>query len=172
MVRVHAPARVLLLGTPAVIAGIDLSSFAVDVVLLEDDTDAATWHRFELAGPTAFERARSLRAVFPTRSFWEDHGVWLLGIEDPHSRFPHAAKALGMATGAVAALLPRDLTVIQTAPKEWKRIFTDASNSDKQTVANVARYYHRFKADDFNATDAYGIAWAVRHLNQQALDAA
>jgi hypothetical protein len=36
--------------------------------------------------PTPFERTRSLRGVFPSRSFWEEHGVYLAGIEDPHSR--------------------------------------------------------------------------------------
>jgi hypothetical protein len=153
------------------IGGIDLSSFAVDVVLLEDDTDAATWHRFDLTGRTPFERARSLRGVFPTRSWWEEQGVWLLGIEDPYSASKGVAKALGMATGAVAALLPRDLTVIQTAPTEWKRLTVGASNASKDQVARWAACFG-FEPGDLNATDAYAIARAIRLLNQRAVDAA
>lgn len=153
------------------VAGLDISSFAVDVVLLEEESDAAEWHRFELDGGTPFERTRSLRAVFPSRSFWEDAGVYLAGIEDPHSRFPHVAKAMGLVTGGVAALLPRDLCVIQTAPKEWKRIFTGNANAEKQLVRQhaMARGFDVDIRASSDAFDAYGIAWAVRALNNEAI---
>lgn len=164
------------------IAGIDLSSRAVDVVLLEDDGDRATWHRFELAGATPFERARSLRRVFPTRSWWEENGVWLLGIEDPHSRFPHVAKALGMATGGVAALLPSDLTVIQTKPNEWQSVFLVdkalyVKSVDRKEAITVRALSLGFDTgigfgDPQDAYDAYGIAWAIRKINAEAARAA
>lgn len=151
------------------VAGIDLSSFAVDVVLLDEDTDAAEWHRFELAGGTPFDRTRSLRACFPSRSFWEDAGVYLLGIEDPHSRANHTAKALGLVTGGVAALLPRDLVVLQVPTAEWKREFTGSGSSDKEAVAVKAALLG-FIELNLNATDAYGIAWATRAINQRAIE--
>jgi hypothetical protein len=160
------------------IAGVDFSSRAIDVVLLEDDSDRAEWHRFELTGGTPFERARSLRGCFPTRSWWDDHGVYLLGIEDPHSRFPHVAKALGISCGAVAALLPRDLCVIATPPKEWKRVFCGNANANKDAVVNAVPLDSLWSGCSIptldipqDAFDAYGIAYAVRKLNNDAIAA-
>lgn len=156
------------------VAGIDFSSRAVHVVLLEDDTDQAALRVFELAGATPFERARSLRRIFPTRGFWEDNGVYLVGIEDPHSRANHTAKALGLAAGAIAALLPNALTVIQTAPSEWHRIFTGQATATKGLVEQHARelWSDAPAGADDNTWDAYGIAYAVRTLNEQAIQKA
>jgi hypothetical protein len=159
------------------VAGLDISSYAVDLVLLDEETDAATWQRFSLAGATPFERTRTLRDVFPTRYFWEEHGVYLFAVEDPHSRFPHAAKAMGLVTGGVAALLPREAVVVQTAPKEWKRIFTGNANATKDAVAERAidlwtesgAPVPYCDGEDDNTWDAYGIAWAVRKLNDDAI---
>lgn len=165
------------------VAGIDISSFAVDVVLLDEDSDAATWHRFILDGATPFDRTRSLRGVFPPRSFWEDNAVFLVALEDPVGHHAHTAKALGLVTGGVAALLPRDLHVVQTQPSEWKRIFCGRGNATKPDIVaachqrgfdstvgapavNVAAT--RELAQD--AYDAYGIAWAVRRLNNEAIE--
>jgi hypothetical protein len=163
------------------VAGIDISSFAVDVVLLDEDSNRATRRdHFALTGSTPLERTRSLRGVFPSRTYWEDNGVYLAGIEDPHSRFPHVAKAMGLVTGGVAALLPRDLCVIHTAPKEWKRIFAANANASKDAVrARVIEFvspdYQGLRLIDpqgpwpQDAYDAYGIAWAVRALNNEAI---
>lgn len=153
------------------VIGCDLSSFAVDLVVLQDDSRSGTWHRFMLEGSTPFERARSLRGVFPTRSWFEEQGCWLFGIEDPYSASKGVAKALGLATGAVAALLPRELTVIQTPPSEWKRLTTGAANASKADVARWAAC-NGFVPGDLNATDAYAIARAVRLLNNDAAEAA
>ena len=153
------------------IAGVDFSSRAIHLVLLDDDTDTAEGHVIELVGRTPFERARSALWFFPPRSWFEDKGVWLLGIEDPHSRANHTAKALGLAAGAIAALLPRELVVIQTPPAEWKRLFTGDAHAAKEIVGLHARAIWPeppAKADD-NTWDAYGIAWAVRSLNNAAV---
>lgn len=154
------------------IAGFDISSLAVDFVLLDETTDHADWTRIELAGGTPFERARTLRLLFPSRSFWEDHGVYLAAFEDPFSRQSHTAKALGLVTGAAAALLPSQLATVQTPPAEWKRIFTGAANADKQTVRMhaIARGFDIDPRTSTDAFDAYGIAWAVRALNRQAIE--
>jgi hypothetical protein len=164
------------------IAGLDISSFAVDVVLLDEETDDATWHRFRLDGSTPFERTRSLRGVFPSRSFWEDNAVFLAAVEDPVGHHAHTAKALGLVTGGVAALLPRDLIAVQTQPSEWKRIFCGRGNATKEDIV-AACHRHGFDsragapAVNVAATrelaqdayDAYGIAWAVRALNNEAI---
>ena len=156
------------------VAGIDFSSRAVHVVLLDDDTDQASPHVYELHGPTPFERARSLRRSFPTRSFWEDHGVYLVAIEDPHSRANHTAKALGLAAGAIAALLPNALTVIQTPPAEWKRVFTGSPTATKDLVSlHVSAIWADAPHDmTHDTSDAYAIAWAARRINQQAIEKA
>lgn len=150
------------------IAGIDASSRAIDVVLLAEDTDDALHHKFELIGGTPFERARSLRGIFPTRSWWESFGVYLIGYEDPRGHHAHTQKALGIALGAVAALLPRSMPVVPTQTQEWKRLFVGNANASKQDVAARAAE-HGFVSDDLNATDAYGIAYAVRALNADAI---
>ena len=156
------------------VAGIDFSSRAVHVVLLEDDTDHASLRIFELHGATPFERARSLRRVFPTRGFWEDNGVYLVAIEDPHSRANHTAKALGLAAGAIAALLPNAMTVVQTAPSEWHRLFAGTAGASKDDVQARGRavWPDPPAGCDDNAWDAYGIAWAVRTLNNTAIQKA
>jgi hypothetical protein len=152
------------------IAGIDFSTHAVDIILLDDDTDTAAWTRFQLTGDDAFRRARSCRKTLPGRSWWEDNGVWLIGLEDPYSQFPRETKTLGYVAGAIAVLLPPDLTVIQMAPQEWKRIFCAKASAKKEEVATAARA-RCAPADGWplDATDAYGIAWAVRTLNNEAI---
>ena len=160
------------------IAGFDISSFAVDIVLLDENSDQAEWHRIALDGATPFDRARALRLLFPGRSFWEDAGVYLAGFEDPYSRQSHTAKALGLVTGAAATLLPSQLPTVQTAPAEWKRIFTGNPNASKHDVWDRCMELfppQRDEANAFawagnnNASDAYGIAWAVRALNNEAI---
>lgn len=156
------------------IAGIDFSSRAIHLVLLSDDDDSARAYNVELVGATPFERARSARSFFPPRSWFEDEGVYLLGIEDPHSRANHTAKALGFVAGAIAVLLPRELAVVQTPPSEWKRLFTGSASSSKDAVALRARATWPDPPEDAdqNTWDAYGIAYAVRHLNNKALQSA
>lgn len=156
------------------IAGIDYSSHAVDIALLEDDSIQAKWVRIDLEGGTPFERARSLRNSFPSPSWWEHYGVYLVGIEDPHSRANHTAKALGLVAGAIATRLPPRLTVVQTVPVEWKRLTVGKPSATKDEVARWARTYldhggvQKWPQD---AYDAYAIARAVRVLNDGAIAA-
>lgn len=154
------------------IAGVDISSRAVDIVLLDDDTEQATWHHYALAGATPYERARDSCNVLPSRSWWEDNGVWLVGLEDPRGPHAHTMKALGAAVGAFLALLPRDLTVIPTIAQEWKRLTVGAPGAGKDSVARWARAqlgqtdHETWNQDGY---DAYAIARAVRVLNNSAL---
>lgn len=157
------------------IAGVDISSFAIDIVLLDDDTDDATWHHFALRGSTPFERARNARLVLPGRSWWEDCGVWLLGYEDPVGHHAHTAKALGLALGAVAVLLPPSLVCVATQASEWQRKFTGWKKQPRTSAER--KELVRCRADELgftpgknsNATDAYGIAWVIRSLNDAAI---
>lgn len=159
------------------IAGVDVSSHAVDVVLLDDDTDQAhSFHHVPLPGPTPFERARGCRQRLPARSWWEDQGVWLVGYEDFFARDAHVAKAIAVVLGAWGAQLPTGLTVVPTPPSEWQRLFTGwakqprFSDERKRLIrdAAIARGFHGDGRTQ-DLYDAYGIACVVRDLNNQAI---
>lgn len=160
------------------VAGIDFSTLAVDLVLLDEDTPAATWHRFPLAGATALEKARSLRARFPGRSWFEDQGVYLVGIEDPIGRFPATQKALGCVAGATAALLPPDVPLRAMTPSQWFPASVGCapprlSDERKELATNWALHVVELEAADkwpHDAFDAYAIAWAARALHEKAID--
>lgn len=158
------------------IAGIDYSSRAIDIVLIDDDTRAGSWLRIPLEGDTPLDRARSLRGRLPLRSWWDDHGVYLIGIEDPRGHHAHTAKALGFAGGAVAALLPSGIPIVQTMTAEWKRLTVGRGSATKEQVAAWSRHemYHAHSLTPVlwpqDAYDAYAIARAVELLNNQAID--
>jgi hypothetical protein len=163
-----------------VIAGIDFSSRAVDVVLLDEDTDAATWHRFELDGDGAFDRTRSVRAAMPGSSFWDD--VLAVGIEQPRGR--NALVALGRVQGAVLACIPVETLVHPLNPSSWRQAVGLPGNCGKAAVrAFVAAtikvghdampnnspllWPHLASYWSQDACDAYCIALATRSLLQR-----
>lgn len=155
------------------VAGIDYSSRAVDIVLLDDDGRRCHWTNIPLHGDTPLERARSLRGRLPLRSWWEDEGVYLIGIEDPIGHHAHTAKALGQAGGAIAALLPASLTVLQTPTAEWKRLFCGDAKASKDDVREAVSRDGVFGSSPGwtqDAYDAYAIAWTARHLNNAAIE--
>jgi hypothetical protein len=160
-----------------VIAGVDSSSFAVDIVLLDDDTDTVhSFHHIVLPGKTPFERARGCRQRLPARSWWEDNGVWLLGFEDPFSHDAHVAKALGLIAGAFAAQLPPDLTAVPTPPSEWQRRFTGWEKQPRYSIERKQLIREAAIRRGFNGDgrtqdlyDAFGIACVVRDLNNRAI---
>lgn len=157
------------------VCGIDSSSRAVDLVLL-DDNDHGEWHRLELAGETPFLRARDLRQKLPRGTFWD--GVSLVGLEQTYSGAYSSATALALIRGAIGALLPAELTVLETRPNEWQKLFTGVAKLPAKSTMRKALIRGRcselgFWAPDLpqDAYDAYGIAWAARAINQAAWDA-
>lgn len=150
------------------VAGIDLSTRAVDVVLLDEDTDVATWHRFPLEGRDAFERARHVRTALPGRTsgFWDD--VLAVGIEDPRG---YGAGSLYRVQGAILACLPWGLLVQPWVPSAWRKQVGLAGNASKLDVWTFgARRLLKDKAPGLyetwpqDAMDAYCIALATRQL--------
>lgn len=158
------------------IAGIDFSTRAVDVVLLDDDTDQAAWHRFELGTTKTplLTRVRAVRKALPSRSWWEEQGVTNVGIEQLHSHSRGTLRALSQVQGAIYACLPAAVAVIEMADHEWKRLFTGDAKADKGDVAQVA--LARMADRDGivrlswpqDALDAFGIACACRALLDKA----
>lgn len=109
------------------VVGVDLSTRALDLVKLDDDTNRAEWVRCELVGADAWERTLRVRWVmydFPGGGYWWE-GVHLVAIEAPYGRGQAGTNALlNRVVGAVAASLPAHLRdparcwVVR--PDEWK----------------------------------------------------
>jgi len=150
------------------IAGIDYSTKAVDVVLLDEDTDAATWHRFTLGAlGDGFDRARTVRAAMPSSSWWEDHGVAAIGIEDPRG---YGAGFLYRVQGGILQCLPRDVLVEPWIPSAWRTKVGLPGNCTKSVVAchvdevRGAGGFGPIEAWPQDACDAYCIARATRSV--------
>jgi hypothetical protein len=156
------------------IAGIDYSSRAVDIVLLDETTDAATWHRYELhkdRGQDAFDRVRNVPAMMPSRAntFWD--GVIAVGIEDPRG---YGAGSMYRVQGAILACIPRPLLVQPWVPSEWRKAVGLPGNASKVDVfAWTARNYPQDWHDNYvdmcpqDAIDAQCLALATRNVLQR-----
>ena len=157
------------------LAGIDFSTHFVDVVLLDEDTDAATWHRFELSGADAFDRARDVWRKVPraVASFWDE--VVAVGIEQPRGNF--GVTHMMRIQGAVLACIPSWKLVHPLNPSDWRKRCGMPGNCPKDQVEAFATFHrgvepfsdHEFWPQD--ACDAYAIAWATRTLLQHGVAA-
>jgi len=98
--------------------GIDLSSRAIDLVLLDENRDQASWTRIDLEGATAFERARDVAEKMPQPGWYEANGVYLVGIERPFSASRN--DVVRLVQGCVLAEIPVALDVWEIAPQTWK----------------------------------------------------
>jgi hypothetical protein len=153
------------------IAGIDLSTHAIDVVVLDEDTDAATWHRYQLVGDNAFDRARAVRAAMPGASFWDD--VLAIGIEQPRGH--HGTVHIARVQGAILACIPTSKLVHPMNPASWRKTVGLPGNASKDAVAAWVRERRQAAYDHLpvgiiappwpqDACDAYCIALATRTL--------
>jgi Holliday junction resolvasome RuvABC endonuclease subunit len=149
------------------VAGIDFSSHAVDVVLLDEDSDRATWHRVPLVGPSAFDRARMVRLLMLSQlgsAFWDD--VLAVGIEQPRGN--HGVVHMARIQGAVLSCIPTDKLVHPLNPSEWRKAVGLSGNATKERVqlhvaqARPTGWVHT--PWPFDACDAYCIALATRLL--------
>jgi hypothetical protein len=113
------------------VAGIDYSTRFVDVVLLDEDTDAATWHRFPLEGNDAFDRARYVGQAVPGRamSFWDN--VLAVGIEDPRG---YGSGSIYRVQGAVLACVPSGTLVQPWIPSAWRKTVGLPGNASKGQI--------------------------------------
>jgi hypothetical protein len=149
------------------IAGIDYSTRAVDVVLLDEDSDAATWHRFELEGADAFDRTRSVREAMRRQhqylaSVWDD--VLAVGIEDPRG---YNAGALYRIQGAILATIPQATLVHPLIPSQWRKTVGLPGNASKGAVFEFTMKHSGRAGSGIwpqDACDAYCIALATRTL--------
>lgn len=142
------------------IAGIDYSTRAIDVVLVdEDDAQPPRWIRHDLQGQDAFDRTRDVRRSLRWQwsdDYWPENCA-ALGIEDPRGQ---NAGALYRIQGAILAHLPERLLVQPWIPSQWRKAVGLPGNASKQDVMRFALAY----GDDWpqDAYDAYCIALATR----------
>lgn len=155
------------------IAGIDLSSHAIDVVLIAEDTNQAEHHRVRLdtRRGDATERIRRMRDLMPARGAWPDLGVTLIAIERPialHSSVPL------MVYGALLQLLPADTPLLELRADDWRpecgipaRKPRDAESDwhKKRAVEFAREQWTDCPTIDHNAAEAFAIAWAAREID-------
>jgi hypothetical protein len=153
------------------IAGIDLSTHAVDIVTVPAwDDGEPVWHRYELTGPDAWERARSVRDAMPPRTsdLWDE--VLAFGVENPQARGPAAQNisVLHRVLGGVLACLPPKTLVHPWQPASWRKACGMAGNTSKDDVRVWAALQLGPKPEytgaiwPQDAVDAFAIALATR----------
>lgn len=157
------------------VLGIDVSTKAIDLVLLDESTNRCTWDHIPLAGVSAFDRLRDVPRRMPKWGWYEDQGVYLAAIELPMSRAAGSSIfKLNHVFGAVVACLPRALqTVWAIAPHEWRKELELAGNAPKQVCAARCVELGAYPEwNDQNAYDAFAVAYMARQTNQRGLEAA
>jgi hypothetical protein len=155
------------------VAGIDLSTFHIDIVKIPVDGTSADWHRFTLNGADAFDRTRSVADYMPGRahSFWDD--TIAIGIEHPAGR--HGVGAILRIQGAVLSCLPVDTLVQPLPPSRWRRLNGLTGNATKEQVRQHSYTLLGAAASlswPQDAHDAHLIAIATRQLLEQQQAAA
>ncbi len=179
-------------------AGIDVSTKAVDIVLLELDTDQATWHHYDLQAGDLADRLMSVRRTLPHPAsvFWAD--TVAIGIERPAGKFGVAQ--VMAAWGAVLCTLPNKTLVKCWMPSEWRKACGLKGNASKDEVGAwcdehrfpdwTRQYDEAFQFRDWqtveqlqaerdkqdtwtqDAYDAHCIAWATKDALEHQKQAA
>lgn len=150
--------------------GIDLSSKAIDLVLLDENADRATWTRIDLEGATAFERARDVANKMPQPSWYIDRGVYLIALERPFVRF--GQDVIRLVQGCVLGSLPADLPCWEVAVSQWKKAL-GIPIKEKPSVVSFGNFTFTVDSDTFwpqDAFDALGVALYARDINAAAIE--
>lgn len=141
------------------VAGIDYSTHAIDVVLLDENgVEPPEWHRTELVGNNAFDRTRSIDNGV-TSAWWDD--MLAIGIEDPRG---FNAGALYRIQGAILANIPDRILVQPWVPSEWRKAVGLKGNAPKAEVKSaVITWAWAGGSGEWpqDACDAYCIALAT-----------
>ncbi len=158
------------------IAGIDASTLAVDLVLLDEDTRQATWTHCPLRPAIEdgvlddLRPSRSVRDALPGRSWLESQGVTQIAIEDPFSNRLDTAKKLARVIGAVSACLPQGIPVLLVTPVEMRQWLGITGRMNKEQLRDYAFNQGCYFTDQ-NALDAMCVALAALARIEKALAA-
>ena len=157
------------------IVGIDLSTKAVELVSLDDDTGRPAWDHVHLTGSTALERLRDVPRRMPrwASAWWDD--VLIAAIEAPYGGPTQAGTLakLSRVFGAVATCIPPHVEVWEVMPKAWRLELDLPGNASKDQVARRAvelGAYRQWACQD--AYDGFGLAWYARNVNTRGINAA
>jgi hypothetical protein len=122
----------------SLVAGIDYSTHAIDVVTIDEDTLKPEWHRYELEGQDAFDRARDVNASgsFGVEAAWIWESCVAVGIEEPRG---YGAGHLYRVQGAILASVPGRTLVQPWVPSEWRKAVGLKGNASKEDVAAHVR---------------------------------
>ena len=168
------------------VLGIDLSSFNVDLVTIDETTDDATWTRLELGDDEtpALDRLRRVGDLMPTASFYDN--IFLVAIEEPYGSNQAGTQAkLNRVLGAVVTCIPDDLQIWTVMPGDWRKGLGLKGNASKETAAlavgalrqealvrwNVAHFPHReWEVWPQDACDAFAVARYARDRNMTAVE--
>jgi hypothetical protein len=143
--------------------GIDFSTFAIDLVLVSENANRAAWHHITLHGPDAFERVRTIPANMPPASWYDDHGVYLVGLERPFSDSRN--DIIRLAEGAILASIPSRIHAREVAPQTWKAHIRHRGRGKPATTAFPPFLRTPVGGWRQDAIDALGVALYVRDDN-------
>jgi hypothetical protein len=154
----------------SLVAGIDYSTHAIDVVLIDEDTLKPEWHRWQLDGSDALERTRSVRTHFSPGTTFDS--CIAIGIEDPRG---FNAGALYRVQGAVLMKLPPLTLVEKWDPKKWRKAVGLKGNASKQdiyafTVATMFKSGPKLAPDSIHWPQDACDAWCIARATLQAIE--
>lgn len=156
------------------VVGIDLSSFAVELVTLDETTNHCEWRHCQLHGSNALERLRYVPRAMPrwADGWWDD--CYLVAIEAPYGTGQAGTLAkLSRVFGAVAACIPPRLQVWEVMPGTWRHELDLPGNAPKEICAvRAVELGARRNWADQNAFDAFAVAYAAREINDRGVKAA
>lgn len=167
------------------VVGIDGSTFHLDLVKLDIDSDRAEWTRHSLPNERlAWDRIQAARSLPLGGTYWDD--VCLVGVEQPAGR-GDSPLLISFTLGVLLAHVPERIPVLRLMPSEWRRhcgLKGNATKEQVQTWAELKRLdaaprgeweYPVTRAVQVwpqDACDAYAIAYAARAINQTQEEAA
>lgn len=152
------------------VAGIDLSSFSVDIVTLPirgDGPPVLMPCPFgKKTKDDAFTRTRLLAAAMPPLTFWDD--VIAIGIEEPRGKGYDSTNAGFRVQGAIIACLPPEIPLFSFLPMVWKARSGVGGHATKAEIYEVVRVLEKYAGREMtmsqDCADAYCIALATRIL--------
>lgn len=145
------------------VAGIDCSSFAIDVCTVKlDGDDSPEWSCYELTGRTAFERTRTVVGSVPAprHSFWA--GILAVGLEEPTGRFKPGSGF--RVQGAVLTRVPDRIEVVPLIPSEWRKHAGIHGHASKAEVFNWVTDRLGRPPVSQDAADSFCMALAIKSL--------
>lgn len=144
---------------PAVV-GIDISTRAIDLVTLNENTDRANWIRIHLDGPDAFTRCRSITRLAEIPQLWEN--AYLVALERPFIR--RGQDIIRLAQGVLLGCIPTRLPVWEVSPSQWKN-HAKIPMRAKPDAATFPTVEFAVPVAHQDTYDALGVAMYARDVN-------